>query len=79
MSIMLVRHNNDGTHQIRIYCMDSLEESTIANYSFTESGILIHCEMELFSREHVEKRMKYDIDTGFYKPCKKIPVVGMVK
>lgn len=68
MSILLVRHNPDGTHQIRVYCMDSLKESTIANYEFTESGILIHCKMELFSREHVEKRIKYDIDAGFCKP-----------
>ena len=71
MSILLVRHNSNGTHEVIIYCLDGKEDSTITSYKFTESGILIHCDVAVHSKHYVEERIEFDIKNGFFQPVKR--------
>lgn len=71
MSILLVRHNPDGTHQINIYHLESPEESTVYQYKFTESGIMLDCTVDIGTRFQIEYSMQIDIDNGFFKPYKR--------
>ena len=71
MSILLVRHNPDGSHEIKIYSLESPEESFVYQYKFTESGILLSCNLDVGTRFQIEYSMQIDIDNGFFKPYKR--------